>query len=427
MYKFLKKIVHLQMPGFLLLMPFSAMAESILSGNFYSFYESGATKNLTTKGLGGSLLAQSKLGEQWQTQIEFIGEKDFADTNASIGEIRNLYGEWKNQYVTARLGWQTIDWEGTDIFNPADVINSKNYTRPMTPISRASPTLRVSAELNSFEWDMILIPRKSGNAYPNNKNYWLPRNKRILVDSGNTEIIIPDSIDYELRPPIILSEANKDNFGTRLNYRGLSLDIGLFYFEGANTSGTLILEGVPQEVFPKSSILLTSPIAVTPIEYKQKTYGLTVTKPFLDSWILRLSGAYTQPLAVDERVPKPQDTAVVAFEKSSTIFKKSVITSLAVYRIRKSDINQVTLLRSVFANALSFSGRLEVSEESSWLWAFVFDLLGKSNLSHLEWSYRINNLISIGASTDQFEGPPETLIGSYSNFDIYRAFLKLSF
>ncbi len=408
-------------------MPFSGLAESVFSGNVYSFYESGITQNLTSKGLGGSVLAQSKLGGQWQTQMEFVGEKDVADTNASYGEIRNLYGEWKNQAIKARLGWQNIDWEGTDIFNPADVVNSKNYTRPMTPISRASPTLRVLTELNAFEWDLILIPRKSENLFPNNKNYWLPRNKKILVDSGNTEITIPDSIDYELRPPIILNEANKNNFGTRLSYRGLSLDVSLFYFEGANTSGTLILEGVPLEIFPKSSILLTSPITITPIEYKQRTYGATITKPFLESWILRLSGAYTQPLEVDERIPKPLDSAVVALEKSTSIFKKSVITSLAAYRIRKSDTNQVTLLRSVFTNAVSLSGRLEFSEESSWLWAFIFDLAGKSNLSHLEWNYRLNNLISIGASTDQFEGPPESLLGSYSNFDFYRALVKFSF
>lgn len=397
-----------------------------VTGKFYPFYQSGFSKNLTSVGIGAELRVAQKRSSQWSWQLEGFGEGDSGPSKESYAELSNAFLEWHPDTTQVRIGWQSIHWEGTDILNLADVVNAKNYLRPLNPVPRSSPTIRISREFETWDFDLIYIPKKASHLYPSNKSYWLPRNRKIVLENQNTEVVVPNDIDYELKENEVLNSADINNVGARVNYRGL-FDFNLFFFEGANISGTLILDGVPLEISPATVIQLTSPVRITPLEYRQRVYGGVMTKTFWDSWILRLSASNTKPLGLDERLPSPQDSFVVSLEHTTEVMRKSVILSLGAYEVRKLDTNQLALLRSVFSKAYSFSGRLEWSEETSILWAYVYDSIGKSSLTHVEWDHRLSGRWSLGYSFDLFDGNKETLLGSYRDYDLYRGLIKYSF
>lgn len=398
-----------------------------VSGQIYPFYQSGVFKNLNTAGLGAQVQWQSKYSDSLRTQLEIKAEKDFEKTNESYFELTNGYFEFGVDTFKLKLGWQTIEWEGTDILNLADVVNSKNYARPLNPIPRASPSLRLTHEVGAWELDLLFIPKKVGHLYPNKKSYWLPRSRKIIIDSEKTEVSIPDSVEYELKNSEVLDSADSNNGGARISYRGPSFDMNIFGFEGSNVSGTLALEGVPTEIGTQTKIELTSPVIVRPLEYRQRVVGGTITKPLFETWIFRFSTSSTNPVGADPRLPKPQSAFVSSLEKSMEFFRKSLIVSVAYFEVKKNEINQLALLRSIFEKAYSISGRFEFSDDSTWQGAIVHDSVGKSQLVHLEWEYRLSGQLSFGLLGDQFSGSSDTLLGSYDQFDFYRTQLKWSF
>jgi hypothetical protein len=404
-----------------------AHAKPEVSGKIYPFYSSGFAKNLDVHGVGAQISVLAKPKDSLRIHLEGLGEHDAGPSKESYGELSNAFLEWRSEFFQLRVGWQTVQWEGTDILNLADVVNSKNYMRPLNPIPRSSLTVRLTHEIEEWELDFIYIPKKVNHRYPGNKSYWLPRNKRIVLENENTEVIVPQEIEYELNPSDVLNSADKNNIGTRINYRGSFADLSLFFFEGGNVSGTMMLEGVPLEVSPATVIQLTSPVKITPVEYRQRVAGGMITKPFLESWLFRISASNTKPIGLDERIPSPQDSFVTSLELSTEILRKPAVFSVGAYEVRKGDSNQVALLRSIFAKAYSLAGRLELTEESSGLWGLVYDSIGKSSLFHLEWDQRFSGHLSFGVSLDVFSGANETLLGSYNDFDFYRTSLKYSF
>lgn len=338
---------------------------------------------------------------------------------------RNFYLQRKSGSVLMKAGIQQFAVDGPDIVNPADVINSKNWIDPTNPLALGSPAVSFSQEAGSWNWELFYIPKQITPVLPGTHSPWLPRKKRLPIESDDTTVLIPDNVKYQFSKSRTLNNATDNNFGFILKRKSEKLEAQLLYFNGLSTSPFLLTDIQGRLLSIKPFVIeVDSPVKLTPLNYRHEAIAGTFLLPF-ESWAIRGGFNFLRPLGSSEALPHKTNLMVLGFEKNMET-SLGMVTGIVDYiRQERQNENQISFLRSVFEEAVSFGVRIPVKEETSMLAGVLYDLKGHSSLLKVSINHRLNNSWSLEAGGQSLNGPDDTLIGLYKRHDSYQ--LKLMY
>ena len=143
-------------------------------------------------------------GKAFNLNLKPAGIIDFFDTDRNRVYIEQGYLEYETPTVNARLGAQRFNWSSTEVFHPADVMNSRNFDTLIEEAERIGEpalTIRLSALSGS-----LLI------------GYMPYYQKPYLPSSEAREAYIPRLDGYSIGDPIFIDTngaVSDDHFGNQ--------------------------------------------------------------------------------------------------------------------------------------------------------------------------------------------------------------------
>lgn len=377
-------------------------------------------------GLVTDFKLENKFSQNWRIRSDIFIRTDFIardSVETFQWNPKNLYLQKKLNSFTFRFGYQTLSIDGPDVVNPADVVHSKNWIDPTSPITYSSAGISASQEINQWNWEIFYVPYQTKPVLPGEHSPWLPREKRLPIESENLEIRIPDNAEYKYLSATELNDSLKNNVTFKLQNKSERLETQFIYYNGLSQVPYLLTQidnATLISFSPKQIIQIDSPVALRPLYYRQQVYAGTFILPF-SSWAIRGGVNWTNPThQSDIRVPSETTTGVLGVEKNVET-GLGIITGIAQYiRQKRLDNSQISFLRSIFEEAISAGLRIPVGEETSFLLGGLYDFKGRSSLYRLGGTHRLSNSWSVEGSAQFLQGPEETLVGLYQKYDSYQ-------
>jgi hypothetical protein len=379
-------------------------------------------------GLYSELKLDKKINSTWRLKSDTVIRTDFVarDSVEFFQWIpRNFYLQKKAKTLTMRIGFQTLTIDGPDVVNPAAIIHAKNWIDPTSPLTMSSAGLLLSQEISEWTWDLFYVPRQTPAVLPGEHSPWLPRKKRLPIESEDSEIRIPDNVRYQYLGATELNDSLSHNVTAKVQRKSEKLETQFIYYNGLSHSPFLLtrVTGTLISVNP-DLILVDSPVRLKPLYYRHEALAGTFNIPF-ESWAIRGGMNWLKPIGHDPRVPKETTLLTAGFEKS---FETPIglVTGIADYvRQKRQDDNQISFLRSILEEAVTYGARIPWGEETQFFAGGLYDLVGESSLYNFTATHRLSNSWSIEGGAQFVKGPDDTLLGLYEKYDSYR--LNLSY
>lgn len=365
---------------------------------------------------------ENKLSSRWKFESDLFFRNDFVARD-SVEEFqlipRNFYFQRRQKNFTFKAGLQTLALDGPDLVNPADVIHSKNWIDPVSPLTMGSAGLSFAYEKGDWNWEAFYVPVQTAPVLPGEHSPWLPRENRLPIESEDTEMRIPNNVRYEYLGPTELNNARDHNVTLKIQRKTENLETQLLYYNGLATSPFLLtrITGTLISVNP-DVIAVDSPVKLKPLYYRHHAVAGTFNIPF-ESWALHGGFNWLSPEGSDSRIPRETSLFTAGFEKSFST-SSGFITLIADYvRQERQDENQISFLRSIFEEAVTVGIRIPYGEETQFFSGGLYDLAGESSVYRVGFTHRIGHGWTMEGSAQFLQGPDETLIGLYDSYDSY--------
>jgi hypothetical protein len=324
------------------------------------------------------------------------------------------------------VGLLRFEWGMTDIYNPLDVVNPRNYTDLLNIEKRGSPAVHFEWSPDPWSLSLVYIPVQLPAILPSERSSWLPRevvrSRTVSAGSfGTVQAILPSNFKYRYTGSEIVSAAMNHNFGLKLDRRSGGFDFSIVAFQGASVAPGLSIDSGGTVISgPPYVIQLDPEVGLKRIEYTKRTAGLGFSW-VLDPVIVKYSGAYA-----DKTETKRTDISgwshshVFSFETSHAGPGESNVTWIfgATSQINEQDgENTVSSLDRVFDKAVLLGNRWAWGEKVSFLVGAVFDTKDKGILGRLTSDWKISDGVVLNFSVDILDGPPDSALGAYRNND----------
>lgn len=413
---------------FAALLSVSARGEWKYSGNVAPYFQKIMVDTTTVSpsekgGVSGSINLENKLNSQWKFRSDIWMRSDFfaRDAVETFQYVpKSFYLQHKSKVVTMRFGYQTMELLGPDLVNPADVVHSKNWVDPTNPVSQSSAGISLSKESGDWNWEVMYVPRQTAPTLPGAHSIWLPRKNRLPIESQDTEIRIPDNVEYQYLGAKTVNNALNNNVAVKLQRKTDALETQLVYFNGlahspyVNTRVTGTLVSVSPDI-----IAVTSPVKLIPLYYRHQVAAGTFNMPF-GSWAIHGGINWMKPQGSDDRIPKETTLMVAGFEKSFETSLGMVTGILDYVKQKRLDKDQISFLRSIMEEAVTGGVRIPLGEETQIFAGGLYDLAGSSSVYKASVAHRLSSSLSVEGQGQMIQGPPKTLLGLYERYDSYQ-------
>lgn len=329
-----------------------------------------------------------------------------------------------------RIGFQTFAWEGTDLVNPFDMAQARNYRDPFNIRTRPSLALWHQIERGAWQAEFIYIPRATPPLLPGDRSPWWPRQKVLPLDSQKFELRLPTGVEYRLLEGETLNNALDNNIAIRLIRRGENGDFSIAVFDGLANDPSVGL----------GDTTLKNPIQVDPIVIAEPE-GAVELRPANIRWraaaagfnyafskgVFRWAGRTQQPLGDDVRVPAWSSLNVFSWEQNVSVRERDWTLLFEIFSVQRSEEEQVSFLRSIFDRACAIGARIPVTDDMEIYAGGVYDSIGKSSLARFSWKQRWSDNWSSDLDINSLSGPPDTLLGVFQDYDRVDLTLRRSF
>jgi hypothetical protein len=414
-----------------LLLSTNVMADWKFSGNVAPYFQKIMIDPTTISpsekgGLMTTLNLEKKFNSRWRFRSDLWMRSDFIakDARENFQFIpKNFYLQRRSKELTLRLGFQTLQIDGPDLMNPADIVHSKNWVDPTNPVSQSSAGLSLSQEKSDWNWEIFYVPRQTTLLLPGAHSPWLPRENRLPIESADTEIRIPENVRYQYLGGRELNHALDHNVTLKVQHKSDVIETQFLYYNGLSQSPYLLtkVSGSLISVNP-DVIAVTSPVKLQPLYYRQHAFAGTFNLP-LGSWAIHGGLNYLRPQGTSDSLPPETTLGVIGVEKSFETSLGVVTGILDFVRQKRQNGDQISFLRSIMEEAITGGVRVPLGEEAQLFAGGLYDLVGGSSLYRMTVTRRMTNNLSIEAQGQMLQGPSKTLIGLYEKYDSYQ--LKL--
>lgn len=414
---------------FLLLFPCAAWAEWKMGGSagpYINAFQFSTTNNVPTQkaGVQLDLKLDKKFDSNWRFRSDTWVRTDFNSPDAVERfqwNPKNLYLQRKSGGFTFRVGFQTLAVDGPDMVNPADIVHSKNWVDPSSPVTLGSAGISISQEVSNWNWELFYVPSQTRPVLPGEHSPWLPRENRLPIESVDTELRIPNDVSYQYLSPTELDDATKHNVTAKVQHKSESFEFQVIYYNGLSQSPFLLTEvnATLIAVSPKQILLVDSPVKLRPLYYRHEAIAGTFVLPF-ESWAIRGGFNWLKPKQSDDRVPGETSMAVLGLEKNIETSWGMITGIVEHVRQKRQDESQISFLRSVMEEAWTLGLRIPWGDETTFLIGGIYDQVGRSSVYRGAVTHRLSNSWSIEAGAQYLHGPTDTLLGIYHRYDSYQ-------
>jgi hypothetical protein len=313
--------------------------------------------------------------------------------------------------------------DGPDLVNPSDVVHSKNWVDPTAPVTQSSAGISLSQEKSEWSWEFLYVPRQTPPVLPGSHSPWLPRKNRLPIESENTEIRIPDDVEYQYLGAKTLNDALNHNIALKLKRSSDEFDAQFLYYNGLSHSPYLLTQVTGNLLSMNPQIIeVNSTVKLIPLYYRHQVLAGTFNIP-LDSWGIHGGMNWQKPQGTDARVPGETTLFVMGLERSFET-KLGTVTGILDYVRQKRQIeNQISFLRSIMEEAVTGGARIPLGEETQIFAGCLYDLAGRSSMVKASIGHRVSSSLSVEFQGQVLNGPGDTLLGLYRSYDSYQ--LKL--
>lgn len=341
---------------------------------------------------------------------------------------REAYYELKAQPMTVQLGMNTFSWGATDGYNPLDVVNPKLFDDPLRSEKIGVPALTVKTSLGvAGTLEALYIPAQTASRLPGIHSRWLPRDIYLPDTDQSYRIILPtEALRYRYTHRVEWAHPFAHNYGARWQAQLGRFDLSLAAFEGAAQTPAIVpsIETNVVQIDPRIELAVNPDIGLEPNFYRQRVTGGTVVVNVAD-FIIRLTSAYTQPLADSWQLPGWAHETVFGLERGVPLGSWT-LTGLfqGSYNRREQGASDSSLsLTTLLDHAVM--GGFRLADESAWQFYFLtlVDTRTQAHVTSAEATYALNDFWKLTLQGDQLQGRRDTLIGTYRKND--RAQLSL--
>ncbi|MFL5784587.1 MAG: hypothetical protein ACJ76H_08270, partial [Bacteriovoracaceae bacterium] len=400
----------------LLLLSTSVFADWKFSGNVAPYFQQimvdpSPISPRQKSGVSASLNLENKMSSKWRFRSDVWFRTDFfaKDAQETFQYIpKNVHFQYRSREFTFRGGFQTMQIDGPDIINPADIVHSKNWVDPTTPVTQSSLGLSFSQEKGDWNWEVLYVPRQTPALLPGAHSPWLPRKNRLPIESEDTEIRIPNDVEYQYLGAKILNNALNHNVTLKIQRKTDAIETQFLYYNGLSNAPYVLtrVTGTLLSVNP-DVIAVSSPVRLQPLYYRQHALAGTFNLP-LGSWAVHGGINWMKPQGHDVRTPSESSLGVLGVEKSFETGLGMVTTVVDYVRQELQNDNQISFLRSIFQNALAAGVRVPIGEETQVFAGGIYDLTGASSLYRASVSRRVTSSLSVEGQAQFLQGPSKT-------------------
>lgn len=373
-------------------------------------------------GISGNLNLEKKITPRVKFRSDIWVRTDFfaRDAEEAFQYIpKNLYLQHRS-ILTTKFGFQTLQLDGPDLVNPADVVHSKNWIDPTAAVTQSSGGLSIAQEKSEWSWELLYVPRQTTLTLPGSHSPWLPRKNRLPIESEDTEIRIPDDVEYQYLGSKTLNDALNHNVTLKLKRSTETYEGQLLYYNGLSHSPFLLtrVSGSLVSVSPQI-IEVDSTVKLIPLFYRHHVLAGTFNIPF-DTWALHGGMNWQKPQGNDARIPGETTLFVLGVEKNLETNWGRIIGVFDYVRQKRQDEDQISFLRSILEEAVTGGVRIPVGEETQIFAGGLYDLAGSSSLLKGSVSHRMNANLSVELQGQLLAGTKDSLIGLYDRHNSFQ-------
>lgn len=403
-------------------------------GPHYGRFAVPATSFYSNENLGADAEARLDFrpNPQWKFLVDLNIDYDGSTHDPSEewrARFRDLYLRNQSSALAISLGLQTLAAEGPDLFNPAEILHSKDWKNPLQP--KLLPALGVSLNFEREAWtfDLFFIPEQTPPRLPGENSLWWPRATRIPIESDSLEFQIPNNTQYQMLAAQSTPGALRNNIYFRTQFKTNRFEGQWAFYEGfapqpqvLTVASSSLIAGPPKQI-----LLLDSPVGLSPFYYRHQVNALTATLP-LKNWILRGAANWIDPIDKGDGVPTWKSERTLGLERSFATSHGLWTLLLQHQSISQGERGQeISFLRSLFEDSWTLGLRAPMTEAITLLTSLLYDHKGFSNLFMTELSYQITSSLVLRSAGFWLNGPPETLLGLYQDHDYWFTELKYYF
>jgi hypothetical protein len=364
----------------------------------------------------------ASLSDSWRVRVEprlRLSSVPRISDNSIDGDLRDSLTEKKfGSFLRVQAGSFIKTWEGTDGLNPMDIATVRSYRDPLNSENIGSAGLALGGSiLESLSWDVLYVPWQTPARLPGNNSPWWPQRTALPLEVDNTQLLVPDSPQYQVMHHETLNRALNDNFGGRLQLHRDQWDFSAAYFQGAAQIPIFqpIVSGNLIQTSPKFIVSMTNPILIRPIEYRRETVAAAAVYT-RQSWIFRLAGRYEQPRGDDELVPGWHDQMVGGVERTLTVGNQMLVLLAQMSYEDKAKVTQSVLdSPDPFERALLLGMRLPYSDDLLFYLSGLIDLHKNSSLARFNVQKKIGGHWSVDGTFEWIRGGVDSLLGQWKN------------
>ena len=331
--------------------------------------------------------------------------------------------QYRSYPLRVRLGLNKYRFGVMDGYSPLNTFNASQFFDPLQPRKLGVPSIDVQFESGDARIDLVYMPIQRKGIMPGADSRWLPRNVALNI-TGYSRIELPKVTNYSYTADVELDQALSNNWGLHIGYRLGSVDLHGVYFNGASTtpsvSPTLIVTPIGLNNIVDSDITLETTY------YRQEVSGVGMSWA-LEKWILRLESAYINTLTENVNAGGWSWQSVLAVETNFNVGSKT-LTALfqGFYATHAGEINnQATSGYRIFDESYVLGGRLTLSDSTSITVKSLHNTRSQGRYWGVDWSSSLTQNIFYTVAVDVFNGPDESLLGTYREND--RGYLKLTY
>ncbi len=366
-----------------------------------------------------------EINPRFQSDLQ---SQDSAEKNDLQWRELSLTGVLRNS-ETVKLGFTTINWEGTDFINPMDVMSVGDFRDPLSPQKKSSLAFLYTAERNfqndnSLTWDLVYVPIQSKASLPSEHSLWWPRKLQFPLQTDQFTLQLPNQVSYRILSDEELNHATANNFGSRLHLRMASTEFSLAAKEGMHNTPLLLpaLDVSLLSLSPKLIFLLQSPVKIQPVYYRERQGALGLNY-YADSWVFRSAGVHSQPLGTDSRLPSYSDQYVLGLEKTITFSTQSITLLLEKIETKTASAasasENTSTLTKLFDQAWLLGWRWPFNERWTWSSAGMQEQKTKSTFVHQSLDWKISDHWQLNLTADILSGSEDSSLGVYDQNDRY--------
>jgi hypothetical protein len=328
--------------------------------------------------------------------------------------------KYKGETSSFKVGTEIFNWGITDGFNPVDFINTKQYFDPIHSRKMGAPSISASTGGETYDADLVYIPRARSSILPGTNSRWLPRDIYISGSAGGTgvELLLPKQFNYiysELGP---VDSALDNNIAFRLQFHLGSSELAFYAYDGV-ASMPLIkprVSGNILAVSPITIIQVNSDVTLQLHDYRQSTGALSASKS-IGEWLIKGVGTWTQSSPGATNLGWSY-TSVFAAEKSWSLTENTTLMTIFQYSYcgrEGSSGNDMMSIAAFFDRNTMLAGQLMWKDTDTFTFFYANDNRSGGWLSDLGYEHRVTDALRVNAKASVLDGSSGSPLGVYSD------------